>query len=157
MFTHFAFSLILKPDWPIAQEYHGVEGEEYAIDKPSKHNRTPKSKRRQAYTAAGQMEFGVKKEHLIRRAGGNGFLMECALCLPFREALYKRERLIILEWSPCLWRQGEPKDLQIWRSEPPLLAQVDLVSRYAWKERENQVVLTAGSFCQFILLWWKML
>ena len=44
-----------------------------------------------------------------------------------------------------MWRQGEPKDLYIWRSEPLLLAQVDLVSRDAWREGVNQVILTLRS------------
>lgn len=157
MLTHFAFYLILNPpDWSIAQGYHGVEGEGYAIRNPNKHNGNPKSKRSQAFTVAGQSEVGVEKELPRRRAGSHGFLKEFALCPPLREALYKRKTLIIPEWSPRLWRQSEPKDLQIWSSESPLLAQVALVSRDSWQKRENKVVLTLGS-SQFILLQWKTL
>lgn len=115
------------------------------------------SKRTQAFPATRQMEVVVVKELPRRRAVSHGFLQKLALCLHFREALYKRETLVILEWSPCLWRQGEPKYLQIWRSESPLLAQVDLVSKNAWRERENQMVLTLRSSCLFILFLWKML
>ena len=53
----------------------------------------------------------------------------------------------IKEEDSLFWRRaGEPKDLQIWRSEPPLLAQVYFFPRDSLKEWVNQVDLTLGSF-----------
>lgn len=39
------------------------------------------------------------EKELPRRAGSHGFLKELVLYVPFREALYKRGRLIVLEES----------------------------------------------------------
>lgn len=81
---------------------------------------------------AGQMEVGFEEKLARRRASSHAFLRSLHYVSHLRE-VYVRETFFILEWPSCLWRQGEPKDLFIWRSDYLLLAQVDLISRDAWR------------------------
>lgn len=124
-----------------------MESGGFAIDNPSKYNGIPKRAREVRLSLRLERQKLDLRKDLPEGVKQSWFPKELALCLPFREALCKRETLFILEWPSCLWRQGEPKDLHIWRSQPLLLARVDLVSRVAWKEGVNQVVLTLRSSC----------
>lgn len=82
---------------------------------------------------AGQMEVGFEEKLARRWASSHVFLRSLHYVSHLREVYVKDKHSLFWSGHHVCGDRVNQKDLFIWRSEPLLLAQVDLVSRDAWR------------------------